>query len=286
MYLGRPALVLLLLFLATLSCSRQPSGKRYELRGSVVAVDSGAHQLTVAHEDVPGLMKGMTMPFLVGPKDQWVFANIAPGDQINATLVLTDHAELDDITFTRGAGTATDGTSDLRVPQPGDTVPDLALINQDGQPIHLAQFRGKPLLLTFIYTRCPLPDFCLRMSNNFSQVLRQLQQKPQAFDRAQLLSISIDPEYDRPPVLRKYGERYTGSIDPNFAHWQFASGSPEQVRRAANSFGLAYNQKYGQIVHSLTTVLIGTDGKVLKVYSGNGWTPDQVAADYASAAGA
>ena len=110
--------------------------------------------------------------------------------------------------------------------------------------------------------------------------MQQLQKNPKAFGEAQLLSISIDPENDKPAVLRSYGERYVGSVDPNFHHWQFASGSPEQVRKAADFFGLAYNQKDGQIVHSLSTVLIGKDGKVLKVYSGNDWKPDDVAADF------
>ena len=157
------------------------------------------------------------------------------------------------------------------------------LVNQDGNLIHLGQFRGKPLLLTFIYTRCPFPDYCPRLSNNFAQVMQQLQKDPKAFAQAQLLSISIDPENDKPAVLRSYGERYVGRIDPRFAHWQFASGSPQQVRQAADFFGLAYNQKDRQIVHGLVTVLIGKDGKVVKVYSGSDWKPDDVAADFIAA---
>ena len=121
------------------------------------------------------------------------------------------------------------------------------------------------------------------MSNNFGKVLEQLQKNPKAFDQTQLLSISIDPENDKPAVLRSYGERYVGRIDPKFQHWQFASGSPEQVTKAADFFGLAYNSKDGQIVHGLHTVLIGKDGKVVKVYSGNDWKPEDVAADFVGA---
>ncbi len=251
----------------------------------MVAVDATAHQLTIAHQDIPGLMQGMTMPFPVSQRDIWIFQHIAPGDSVHATLVLTDHAELQDVSFTEQSATESDGTSSLRLPQPGDEVPDFALVNQNGRTIHLRQFRGKPLLLTFIYTRCPFPDFCLRMSSNFSSVLKQLQKDPTAFKDAQLLSISIDPENDGPAVLRAYGEHYVGSMDPNFARWQFASGSPEQVRQAANYFGLAYNKKEGQIVHSLRTVLIGSDGKIVKTYSGNEWKPADVAADFAATAG-
>ncbi len=110
-----------------------------------------------------------------------------------------------------------DGTSALHIPQPGDEVPDFTLVNQSGKTIHLHQFRGKPLLLTFIYTRCPFPDYCIRMSNNFGQVMQQLQKDPTAFNDAQLLSISIDPENDKPAVLRSYGEHYVGRVDPNFS---------------------------------------------------------------------
>ena len=273
----------LLLSLFFTACAHKPAGKRYPLDGRVVAVDPAQHQLTVAHHDIPGLMKGMTMPFLVGSNDAWVFQAIAPGDQVHATLVIGDHAELQDITFTKVSDSAVDGTTRLHVLEPGQQVPDFTLLNQNGDKIHLNQFRGKPLLLTFIYTHCPFPDYCLRMSNNFGKVLEQLQQSPKAFDQSQLLSISIDPENDTPSVLRSYGERYVGRIDPKFKHWQFASGSPEQVRKAADFFGLSYNSNDGQIVHGLQTVLIGSDGKVVKVYSGNDWKPEEVAAEIVAA---
>jgi protein SCO1 len=231
------------------ACSRPPAAKRYELEGRVVAVDLDAHTITIAHQDVPGLMKGMTMPFTVSKANNWVFRAIAPGDRIRATLVLGDHAELQD------------------------------------QKIHLHQFRGKPLLLTFIYTRCPFPDYCLRMSHNFLEIMQQLQKSPQALNEYQLLSISIDPQEDTPAVLRSYGKGYVGRLDPRFQHWQFATGSPEEIRKTADFFGLAYNQKDGQIVHSLSTALIGKDGKVIKVYSGNDWKPEDVAADLIAAGG-
>ncbi len=273
------ALLAVAFILNTLACSKKPAEKRYELQGEVVAVDTDAHQITVAHQDVPGLMPGMTMPFLVSPKDEWVFGKIGPGDQIHATLVLGKTAELQDINFTKQTATPTAGTTAFHLPEIGEQVPDFSFVNQDGKRIHLAQFRGKPLLLTFVYTRCPLPDFCLRMSSNFSEVLKELHEDPKAFDQAQLLSISIDPEYDKPDVLRQYGKRYVGEVDPSFKHWQFASGSLEQVKNVADYFGLSYNQKSGQIVHSLSTVLIGPDGKVVKVYLGNEWKPaDAVAA--------
>lgn len=274
-------LLFTLLFLT--ACSHQPAAKRYPLEGRVVAVDAAQRQLTIAHHDVPGLMKGMTMPFIVSEKDTWIFQAIAPGDHVNATLVLGEHAELQDINFSKVSDSSVDGTSPLHIPEPGQDVPDFKLVNQNGDNIQFTQFRGKPLLLTFIYTRCPFPDYCLRMSNNFGKVLEVLQKNPDAFNQSQLLSISIDPDNDKPAVLRSYGEHYVGRVDPKFRHWEFASGTTEQVRRAADFFGLAYNRKDGQIVHGLQTVLIGKDGKVIKVYSGNDWKPEDVAADFVAA---
>jgi len=271
--------------LASTACARKPQGKRYELEGRVVAVDSGNRLLTVAHQDIPGLMPGMTMPFQVARSEDWIFGKIAPGDHIHATLVMTDHAELQDISFTKYSETAGDGTSNLRIPEPGDAVPNFAFINQSGKTTRLTQLRGKPLLLTFIYTRCPVPDFCPRMSNNFRDVLQQLQADPKLFAKAQLLSISIDPQHDKPAVLHAYGEHYTSAIDPDFRHWQFVTGSPEEIRKAAGFFGLLYNQNQGQIVHALRTVLIAPDGTIAKVYSGNRWKPAEVVQDYAEVAG-
>ena len=272
------------LLLTSIACTTKPTGKRYELQGRVVAVDSGSRELTIAHEDIAGLMPGMTMPFAVAHDQDWIFGKIGPGDHIHATLVMTDHAELQEISFNKSSDTGSDGTSNLRIPEPGDDVPDFTLVNQSGKPIHLDQFRGRPLLLTFIYTRCPLPNFCPLMSNNFGAVLKDLQRDPATFAKSQLLSISIDPDYDQASVLQDYGKRYVGNVDPDFQHWQFASGSAEQVRKVADFFGLSYNLKEGQIVHRLQTVLIGADGKVAKVYPGNQWKPAEVAADYAAAA--
>ena len=100
-----------------------------------------------------------------------------------------------------------------------------------------------------------------------------------------MLSISIVPQFDKPTVLHEYGARQASSVDPNFAHWQFVTGSPEEIRKAADFFGLSYNQNQGQIVHTLRTVLVGPDGKIVKVYSGNEWKVDEVANDFVGVAG-
>src|SRR5579863_525672 len=137
-----PIVLLSLVVIAFSACSHQPPAKRYELDGRVVAVDAAARQLTIAHQAVPGLMQAMTMPFLVGNNDAWVFRAIAPGDQVHATLVLTDHAELQDINFSKSGDSTGDGTSHMHIPQPGEPVPDFTLVNQSGKTIELKQFRG------------------------------------------------------------------------------------------------------------------------------------------------
>jgi protein SCO1 len=267
-------------------CSKKPEGKRYELEGRVVAVNSASRLLTVAHGDVAGLMPAMTMPFQVGRNDDWVFGKIEPGDHIHATLVMTEHAELTDISFTKSSQTESDGTSQTHEPEAGDTVPDYTFLNQFGKAVRLDQFHGNPLLVTFIYTRCPVPDYCPLISNHLAEVMRLLRNDPAVFAKLQMLSISIDPERDTPAILHAYGANYVRAIDPNFQHWQFVTGSSEEIRKVADFFGISYDKKNSQIVHNLRTALIGADGKIVQVYTGNQWTAGEAARDFTAAAGA
>jgi protein SCO1 len=214
-------------------------------------------------------------------KDKWVFKVLKPGLSVSATLVIEgDHSWLEGIVVSEEAKPESNPLAPLesvRTPR-GEAVPDFALINQDGRRIHLHQYHGKALLLTFIYTRCPLPDYCPLMSRNFAQILEQVRSDPQLSSSARLLSISIDPEYDKPAVLRAYALDCADNPHP-FDHWEFASGTPEQVRKIAEFFGLRYSTEGGQIVHALVTALIGPDGKVAKIYRGNEWKTELVVND-------
>jgi protein SCO1/2 len=272
---------LLAVALLSFGCSRKPAERRYDLSGKISAVDASAHQLTIEHEDIPNLMKGMTMPFRV--KDDWVFNSAHPGDNVTATLVIAgDHSYLERVVVTQGANPAPDEAG-VRLPQVGDPVPDFGFVNQDGKKLRLAQFRGKTVLLTFIYTRCPLPDYCIRMSNNFGAIAKQLKSQPVLYDKTEQLSISFDPEYDKPRVLRDYGTNYAGEVDPHFTHWQFVAGTPGETKKVANFFGLSYTPDGAQIVHSLRTVVIGPDGRIAHLFDGNEWKPtDAVGAITAS----
>ncbi len=257
-------------------CQKKQSApeQRYDLTGKVVAVNRTAHELTISHQDIPGYMRGMTMPFRV--KDDWVFDAVAPGDQVSATLVVSDDSHLENVVVTKQsqAGGAPAGA---HVPEVGEQPPDFAFVNQDGKRVRLSTFRGKALVLTFIYTRCPLPDYCIRMSNNFGALSKDLKKNAALYRRTQLLSISFDPEYDQPKVLREYGTTYAGDVDPSFTHWQFVTGTPEEIKKAADFFGISYTKDSGQIVHSLRTALIGPDGKIVQLFPGNGWKPADVA---------
>ena len=189
-------------------------------------------------------------------------------------------AYLENISVTESRGAADlSSTSPVHLPQKGETAPDFRFLNQDGRPIHLAQFRGEPLLLTFIYSRCPLPDYCVRMSNNFAEVAKILQRSnPAAFAKLQMLSITLDPEFDDPKVLRAYGKNYAGAVDPNLKHWSFATASPAEIRKTAEYFGLSYEKQSGQVIHNLRTALLDADGNISELYLGNQWKPADVAA--------
>lgn len=267
------AVVVLLVLGGTLAGCRR-NEKRYELKGKVVLVEKEKRLVTISHENVEGLMPAMTMPFTV--PNQADLDYLAPDDQVTATLVVDgSQSWLENLFVTRMSPDAS-GATGAAPPQeakPGDEVPNFTLVNQDGKQIRLHNYRGKALLLTFIYTRCPLPEYCTLMSNNFAQIDRQLQQNPEVYARTHLLSISIDPKYDTPQVLRSYGAAHTERYEnETFAHWEFASG--DQVKDMAQFFGLRYFAEQDQIIHGLKTVIVKPDGTVAKVYTGNEWKPE------------
>ena len=145
----------------------------------------------------------------------------------------------------------------------------------------MGQFKGRALLVTFVYTRCPMPDQCPLLSANFAQVNGVLANDPDLRKKAHLLSVTLDPEYDKPEVLRSYGAAYAGG---KFDDWDFATGDPEEVRRLAEFFGLMYRRENGQLIHSLRTGVVTPDGRLYKIYRGNEWKPDEVLRDLKSAA--
>ncbi len=256
-------------------CRRAPEN-RYELRGTVVSVDKAQRQAVIEHEEIPGLMHAMTMPFNV--REDWVLEALAPGQSVEAALVVKgDRSWIEDVRISQSRSVDTPGARSV-LPAPGDAVPGFGLVDQDGRPIDLAQFRGRPLLMTFIYTRCPLPDFCPRTNMNFAEVYRGLRSLPASDRKPRLLTVSFDTEYDKPAVLKEYARRFMNP--PDFGEWTFATGSEEEIRAITGHFGLIYRHESGQITHSLVTALIAPDGRLEKLYLGNQWTPGEILAAY------
>ncbi len=237
-----------------------------------MSVEKEGQTVTVAHEEIKDFMESMTMPFNI--RDAWVFDVLEPGDQITATLVVDGRESwLEDLVISKISDST--GSPAKSAARPGDVVPDFTLVNQDSQPISITQYRGEALLLTFIYTRCPIPDYCTLMTTNFAAIERELEKHRELYDRTRLLSISIEPEYDTPAVLRSYGASHTGRYqDEKFTHWEFATGKKEEVKAVAEFFGLHYYPEKDQIIHGLRTVIIAPDGKVAKVFEDNKWKPD------------
>jgi protein SCO1/2 len=257
--------------------------KVYKLRGKVVATDAAKGEVTLNHEAISGFMGAMTMPYKL--KDATILSELHPGDVITADVLVSQDPDadilLDHIVIVAQAKPDYKPAVSYHVPTPGDTVPDFKLRNQDDRPIHLGQFHGEALVVTFIYTRCPSPDFCPRVTRNFAVLERQLAANPALFAKTHLLCVSFDPEHDTPERLRAYGSTYIGSDAKNaFAHWGFAVPEKPELAEMAKFFDLGMtNEADSTITHTLSTTLIGPDGKVVRFYPGNEWTPEQVLAD-------
>ena len=283
-------LIVLTLIAGACSWGDEPprNEKRYPIKGVVVAVNQQERTATIKHEDIPGYMKGMTMDFKIkNPAD---LQTMKAGDLVTGTLVVDDISSWIEVTaVTEGGAALTPTTVVPGEPKPGDEIPDFTLVNQDGKPIHLAQYKGRSVALTFVYTRCPQPDQCTLMSNNFAAVDLELQKYPDVYAKSHLLTISFDPEYDTPKVLRSYGAAHTGRYaNEKFEHWEFATGSADEVKRVAEFFGLRYFKDSStgeeQVMHSLRTAVIDASGKLVKLYRGNEWKPSELADDLKSLA--
>jgi len=256
-------------------CQSAPQ-KHYTVQAEVISADPQRQMITVKHGDIPGLMTAMTMSYMVADPKQ--IEKLGPGDKITADLVVSDSkGQLENIVLvSKGNGKPSPGTSQ-RLPEKGEAVPDIAFVNQDGKSIHISDFRGKALLVSFIYTRCPLPDYCPRLNENFRQIQSILRENPNSLKRAAFLSISFDPEHDSPAVLKHYASIYNHAPSAGTTvDWQFAVPSAKDLPEIAYFFGLVYQPEKAQIVHSLSTTLVGPDGKIESVYVSNGWTPVEV----------
>jgi len=265
--------------------------KPFAIRGKIVSVDASAGEADIDAQDIPGLMDAMTMSYkFVDPS---VLSELHPGDTISAQLLVDYDAagpkdmRVTDVVVVGQAKADYKPAVQYHIPAPGDEVPDFALLNQSDRKIDLKQYRGKLLLVTFIYTRCPLSDYCPRMSRNFAEIDKDLQGDASLYKNTHLLSVSFDPTNDTPKVLKSYGAAYTGRyVKETFDHWEFAAPPVAELPKMEQWFGVGVTPgESGTLQHSLSTVLIGKDGKVVAFWPTNDWSVQDVLAKVKAAAG-
>ena len=284
----RSALRLNAAFLALLTltsfaaCSRPEPPRQYPLRGQILAVHPERQEVTIKHEDIPQFMPAMTMTYGVATKE--LFQAREPGELVSATLeVANSTGRLVAITRTGMAPlpTGPDGAPVAMVLVEGDEVPDAAFVDQADRRRSFAEWTGTATLVTFIYTNCPLPNFCPLMDQNFSTIQRSAAEDAALKGRVRLVSISLDPERDTPAVLAAHAARRRA--DP--AVWTFLTGDRVTVDRFAARFGVGAVREANstEIGHNLRTALVGPDRRIVKFYSGSDWTPGTVLADLRAA---
>ena len=268
---------------AAAACGRAPdaSSRQFELQGQILAVRPERHEVVIKHQDIKGFMPGMTMPFTV--KDDALIGDKKPGDLVTATLVVGEtQAYLSTLTTTGHAAlseSAPPPPPDIL--EPGQPVKDASLVDQDDKPRLFSTFKGHRLAVTFIYTRCPLPDFCPLMDKHFATIQKTIQSTPALAD-VRLLTVTLDPAFDRPAILKAYARRR--EADP--AVWTFLTGDPKEVNSFATQFGLyvEHNPENAiDITHNLRTAVIDPEGRLVTVHSGNSWTPAELVADLTAA---
>lgn len=270
---------LLLAGVAAGACSKPAPAKRYELTGQVLGLRPEAREVLVKHDDIKGFMPAMTMPYKVS--DLSLLEGKVPGDLITATLEVgenqgiltaitkTGHADLP-------AAPAEQTLAPIAVLVEGDAVPEEILFDQDGKARPIGSFKGQTVALTFMYTTCPMPDFCPLMDRNFATVQVALKKSPE-LAHVRLASVTIDPAHDTPAVLKAHAAKL--KADP--AIWSFLTGDEINLSHFAAQFGLSVvrNEKdASDISHTLRTIVIGPDGKVVKTFGGNAWTPAELLA--------
>jgi len=274
---------LLPFFLVMAAVSTATAAQRFHGTGMAISVDIPKQSVTISHQAIAGYMDAMVMPFHV--KDAEELKGVSPGAKVEFTLVVdkgstwieqlrtVDYwsAERDPEQAHRLSliESILQKSAEHELKQ-GDAVPDFALTDQDNHPVRLSQFRGRVVAMNFVYTRCPLPDYCFRLSNNLAQL-----QKRFTADLGRnliLLTITFDPVRDTPQVMAKYAHIWNADLKV----WHFLTGPLPEVRRVCGLFGVAAWQDEGILTHSLHTVVIDRQGKLAANIEGNTYTVKQL----------
>lgn len=282
---ARTPSVLVLLWLAAAGCaSPEPAVKSYTLTGQILAVHPERQSLTIKHQDIPGYMPGMTMTFAA--REASMIAGREPGDLVKATLEVGETSSRLTAIEVTGRAPVAALPAELAIAQGlihhGDPLPDAALIDQDGRTRSLAEWRGAPLAITFTYTRCPLPEFCPRIDRQFAAAASAIEADSALRGRAKLLTISFDPEFDTPAVMKAHAR----SLGADARVWTFATGTREEIELFAARFGVAVTREgdtAADIMHNLRTIVAGPDGTVRALHSGSDWELNQLLDDLRAA---
>jgi protein SCO1/2 len=245
---------------------------RHTARGLVLKVAADRATVTVSHEAIPGYMDAMVMPFTVAETE--AIGEIRPGDRIAFRItVRKDRTTIDRVRLSSAApvdsGLVASPARPVLVPI-GEPVPDFALTDHRNRPISLSALRGRVVAVTFIYTRCPLPDYCPRMRANLDAVRKRFGDRLGS-DLA-LLTITFDPKYDTPEQLRAYAGHYGADV----SGWHFLTGSADEIARVCAAFGVEYWPEEGLITHTLQTAVIDREGRLAAAVEGKDYTPQQL----------
>jgi protein SCO1 len=265
------------------ACAPRPEGRRHELKGQVLAVSPERQEIVIRHQEIPGFMPAMTMPFSV--RDKALLEGRTPGDIVLGTLVVTDtNAWLERLTKIGFAALPSPpAVAEPGALHPGDLVPDAALVDQDGKARRFAEWRGQAIALTFIFTRCPFPDFCPALDRSFARLQEQVKADPALAKSVRLLTVSFDPEHDTPAVLRKHAARLRA--DP--ALWTYVTGEVAAVDELGRHFGLSVEREGASagLTHNLRTAVVDPSGRLVRIWRGSDWAPEEVAAELRKALG-
>ncbi len=258
--------------------------KEYPTRGVVVALGEDPSEIRIRHEEIPGYMNAMTMTFAARPTN--AIAGLKPNDVVEFVLVDTgDDGWIESVKKVGEAPSQAEEAGVRTVPpsellEVGSLIPDYVLTNQLGQAESLASLRGQAVAFTFIFTSCPFPTFCPRMTDNFAAVQKLLQEDTAGPNNWKLWSVTIDPDIDTPALLKAYGNRHKN--DPK--HWSLLTGSLRDITRLGDSVGLTFWKADGTINHNLRTVVVDASGRVQAIIPENKWTPEELAAELRKAA--
>lgn len=279
------------------SCSEERAGSKspdvatqsYAVKGVVRELKPDGRTVTIRHEEIPGYMEAMTMPFHVRETNE--LHGIAAGDVVSFRLNVSDDASWIDQVKRTGNSSASEvpkpaaAASSVSTNQPGafgwENIPEFALTNEFGHPVRLRDLKGRAVAMTFFFTRCPLPEYCPRLSKNFQGVQAKFKAMSGGPTNFILLSVSFDPR-DTPEVLRAYGRAY--GYDSN--HWSFITGRPEHIQELASGFGVNAKLEGGTYDHGFSTAIFDATGKLQNMWPIGGDLTDQIVGDLVKGAAA